>query len=126
MRLLYCYIFIAFFLIIGCGKDTSKPDNTGETLSATYTFATAGQTDGGYFDNSRKEQRGFTINASKSFSDNVRVGDEIRLFMNRQSIASIGNFQIRLSINGKFIQEVDGNDKLTIQLLYRVTDKDFQ
>lgn len=112
---------------LGCSKSEDKPDNSGKTLSATYTFSPgASSAYGGYYDNVRKEEIGFdNLNSLKNFTDVVRVGDNIKLYMNTVK-QPVGNFSIRLTIGGKLVQEVTAKDgERNIQLLHKVSDKDF-
>lgn len=115
--------------IFACSCSKSEPinDNSGKTLRVTYTFAPGvSNADGGYFDFSKGETINFSnINSNKNIVDNVRLGDQIKLFMNRQSKNTVGNFAIRFSIGDKLIKEVDGSNDLNIQLLYTISDKDF-
>lgn len=111
-----------------CSKEEAKPDNSGKTLRATYTFS-PGATNavGGYTHHQSGAEKTFSqLNSLQNFNDEVRVGDNIRLYMNGLS-APKGNFSIRLSLNGKQVSSQDGGaDNRNIQLFYKVTDKDFE
>ena len=120
-------LFLTLAITLGCSKSEDKPDNSGKTLSATYTFFPgASSAYGGYYDNVRKEEIGFdNLNSLKNFTDVVRVGDNIKLYMNTVK-QPVGNFSIRLTIGGKLVQEVTAKDgERNIQLLHKVSDKDF-
>ena len=121
-------LLLSVVFALGCSKSEEKPDNSGKTLSATYTFSPgASSAYGGYYDNVRKQEIGFdNLNSLKNFTDVVRVGDNIKLYMNTVK-QPVGNFSIRLTIGGKLVQEVTAkNGDRNIQLLHKVSDKDFE
>ncbi|MCY4781679.1 hypothetical protein ORI89_18660 [Sphingobacterium sp. UT-1RO-CII-1] len=122
-------LLLALPLVMACSKDKDNNiDNTGKTLQATYTFHPGLVTsDVGYYSQVDKANRGQSdITTLKNFTDVVKKGDNIKLWMNTTKEPK-GNFDIRLTINGKLVSEVSGKDgERNIQLHYTVTDKDFQ
>lgn len=115
-------------LALGCSKSDESPDNKGKTLKATYRFYPGtSNAYGSYRDNMKNEIVGFeNINTLTTFTDNVKLGDEVRLVMNTISQPK-GEYSIALIIEGKLTQEVVAKDGgRNIQLIYRITDKDFK
>lgn len=122
--------FIAFIVLavtVSCSKD-KDPDYSDKTLRATYTFS-PGASDAsiGWENRSSGKSDYFNdVNALRNITDDVRVGDNIVLFMNGYK-DPVGNFSIRLSINGKQVSEVNGGKgNMNIQLFYSVSKKDFE
>lgn len=110
--------FITAFLCFGCSKSEPKTDDETKLANVELVFSTGNyDSDGGYRVNSTTKSFS-NLNSIKTYKETLKTGDNITMFMNRRSTSGQGNFSLRLMVNGKQVQEVNGNDKLNIQLVY--------
>jgi len=123
-------VSIIFSTILLLTSSCSKNEDEifeGKSLKASYVFSPGGSVSQINYKNNGNGFKGTqNITSFNSVNDNVRIGDEISLTMvgtNRP----VGNFSIRLNINGKQVKEVSssGSD-LNLNLDYKVSETDFE
>lgn len=113
--------------LFSCKKNDVDTFDDTALRSVTYTFSPGGaQSDIGFYNHRDGRNDGRqNVATLLNITDQVKIGANIQLFMNTTN-NPVGNFSIRLNINGKQVKEVSGgaNNK-NIQLQYTVRKEDF-
>src|SRR5690606_22145828 len=120
----YNYLLLIALILYSCSKEKDPSHN--QTGIATFVFSPGGaESQVSYYSFDESRQMLETKAALYQVREAVKIGDEIKLGM--QTFGNpIGNFEIRLLINNRYIRTVklDNTNDKTLYLTHKVTLED--
>lgn len=115
--------FITALLIMGCSKSDQIIDDDKNSVDVTMVFITGtNNTTGGYRVNGKSVQSFNNKYDTYTIKDKMKFGDDLTVFLNRESSSTTGKFAIQLLVNGKFIKQAETSTGKSLEINYEITE----
>lgn len=119
--------FISALILVSCSKSEPIVDDSKNEVDVEMVFITGtNNTTGGFRVNGKSMQIFTNVYQSNTIKSKLKQGDDLTVFLNRESSSTTNKFAIQLLVGGKFINQAETTTGKSLEINYKIKKEDIK